>query len=87
MYLFSKLLFCKDACNLVSISEFYKTHPKLRGRSKANLVLVCTKATDNRHGGEASTLAKSLKAFGGIGFVDKVSSFLLYQGCQISLVN
>ncbi len=59
----------QDACNLLSIQKFYRTHPKLSG-CYPNLIFVIVKATDNRIMGENSDLGKSLRCIKQLGLVD-----------------
>ena len=59
----------QDACNLLSIQKFFRTHPKLSG-CYPNLIFVVVKATDNRIMGENSELGKSLRCIKLLGLVD-----------------
>ncbi len=59
----------QDACNLLSIQKFFRTHPKLSG-CYPNLIFVIVKATDNRIMGENSELGKSLRCIKQLGLVD-----------------
>ncbi len=59
----------QDACNLLSILKFFRTHPKLSG-CYPNLIFVIATATDNRMVGENSELRKSLRCIKQLGLVD-----------------
>ena len=59
----------QDVCNLLSIREFFRTHPKLSG-CYPNLIFVIVKATDNRIMGENSELGKSLRCIKQLDLVD-----------------
>ena len=59
----------QDACNLLSVQNFFNSHPKL-SKCYPNLVLLVVKATDNRIKGENSELGKSLRCIRQLGLVD-----------------
>ncbi len=59
----------QDACNLLSIQKFFRTHPKL-SECYPNLIFLIVKATDNRLKGENSDLGKSLRCVKRLGLVD-----------------
>ena len=59
----------QDACNFLSIKEFYKKHPTIAG-SFPNLIFVMVDANDKRIQGENSNLAKSLKCLMRLNLVD-----------------
>ncbi len=59
----------QDACNLLSIQKFFRTHPKLSG-CYPNLIFLIVKATDNRMKGENSDLGKSLRCVKRLRLVD-----------------
>jgi predicted GTPase len=59
----------QDACNLLSIKQFFETHPKLSGHCP-NLIFLIIKATDTRFKGNNSELAKSLRCVKQLKLVD-----------------
>ena len=59
----------QDACNIVSIKKFFRTHPSLKG-NHPNLIFVIGKANDNRMKGENSYLGKSLRCIKELDLVD-----------------
>ena len=59
----------QEACNLLSIMKFFRSHPKL-AKCYPNLVLLVIKASDNRIKGENSELGKSLRCIKKLDLVD-----------------
>ncbi|CAB4044422.1 GTP-binding A, partial [Paramuricea clavata] len=59
----------QDGCNLLSIKQFFETHPKLSGYFP-NLIFLIVKSTDNRIMGKNSELAKSLRCIKELNLVD-----------------
>jgi predicted GTPase len=59
----------QDACNLLSMQKFFRTHPTLSG-CYPNLIFLILKATDNRMEGKNSELGKSLRCIKQLGLVD-----------------
>ena len=59
----------QDACNFLSIKEFYQKHPAIGGRLP-NIIFVMIDANDKRIEGENSNLAKSLKCLMKLKLVD-----------------
>ena len=59
----------QDACNLLSIQRFFRTHPTLSG-SNPNLIFLLVKANDDRIVGKNSDLAKSLRCIKHLDLVD-----------------
>ncbi|CAB4028572.1 GTP-binding A, partial [Paramuricea clavata] len=62
----------QDACNIFSIQDFFRTHPKLTGHYP-NLIFVVLKANDNRLKGENSRLTKSLRCVKLLKLVDPIN--------------
>lgn len=62
----------QDACNVLSIQSFFKTHPSLRDKQiYPNLVFLVAKATDVRMKGRNSNLTKCLRGIKLLNVVDK----------------
>ena len=62
----------QDACNVLSIQSFFKTHPSLRDKQiYPNLVFLVVKATDDRIKGTNSNLTKCLRGIKLLNVVDK----------------
>ena len=75
----------QDACNLLSIHEFFSNHTTLSCRY-ANLILLLVKANDNRVKGENSDLGKSLRCIRQLGLVDPKNPnvvIVLTHACSI----
>ena len=62
----------QDACNVLSIQSFFKTHPSFRDKQiYPNLVFLVVKATDDRVKGPKSNLTKCLRGIKLLNVVDK----------------
>ncbi len=59
----------QDACNLLCIETFFRTHPEL-SEFYPNLIFLIVKATDDRMKGKNSILGKSLRCVKQFGLVD-----------------
>ena len=79
----------QDACNLLSVQNFFNSHPKL-SKCYPNLVLLVVKATDNRIKGENSELGKSLRCIKEMRLVDPDNPnvvVILTHACSIRKKN
>ena len=79
----------QDACNLLSIQKFFRTHPTL-SECYPNLILLFVNATDNRIMGVNSELRKSLWNIKQLGLVDPKNLnvvIVLTHACSIRKKN
>ena len=79
----------QDACNLLSIQRFFRTHPTLSG-CYPNLILLFVNANDNRKMGENSKMGKSLRCVKQLGLAEPKNPnvvTILTHACSIQKEN